>query len=62
MNIGKPKRCCFWNSLSRRAPINYATCPNEKMVVPPKYADTKKALLKVNVRAGSNVHDFKLEE
>ena len=33
-----------------------------KTFVPAKYADAKKALLKVNVTAGANVHDFKLQE
>lgn len=33
-----------------------------KTVIPSKYADLKKALLKVNVKVGPNVHDFKLQE
>lgn len=33
-----------------------------KTFVPVKYSDAKKALLKVNVTAGANVHDFKLQE
>jgi len=33
-----------------------------KSFVPAKYADAKKALLKVNVKEGANVHDFKLQE
>ncbi len=33
-----------------------------KTSVPSKYADAKKALLKVNVTAGAYLHDFKLQE
>lgn len=41
---------------------NSSSKPTPKVVVPEKYADAKRGLLKVVVKAGANEHSFKLQE